>query len=122
MPNNKEIIITGVHLTLTDAIKNIVHEKTQKLLNHAERALRIRVELIKEVKKNAKEEFTAKGIININGPDLVASETTDDLYKSVDKMVHMLDRMLSERARTKISKIKHPHNVEIPSHIPKVSP
>lgn len=117
---NPNIIITGVHLTLTDALKLLVTDKAQKLFRHQDhRIVRFRMELILETKKHAKELFTAKGIIEINGPDMVVSETTDDLYKSIDLTIDRLDRMLRQRADEERAKRKHPHPIDLPNDIPK---
>jgi len=43
--NDHELILLGVHLELTQALKDIVHEKIEKLFRHEERILRICVEL-----------------------------------------------------------------------------
>lgn len=118
---NENTIMSGVHMELTEALKQLVHEKVEKLYKHGEDIIRIRVELIFEAKKGAKELFCAKGHIEINGPDMIASETTEDLYKSIDLMVDKLDRMLRQRAHSIRDKRKHPHGVEIPANIPKVS-
>lgn len=120
MMPNPNIIITGVHMTLTDALKQLVTDKSEKLFRHQERILRFRIELIKEAKKNAKELFTAKGHIQIHGPEMVVSETTDDIYKSIDLTINRLDRMLEERAKEARTKRKHPHDIDIPSDIPKI--
>ena len=38
------LIISGVHLDLTKALKNIVAEKVEKLFRHEQKIIRIRVE------------------------------------------------------------------------------
>ena len=45
--------------------------------------------------------FAAKGLIEIGGPDLIASVRSDDAYKSLDLLSDRLDRMLRERSRTR---------------------
>ena len=102
-------------MELTEALKNMVHEKVGKLLRHEERIDRIRIDL----EKDAKEQFTAKGRIEIQGPDMFASESSDDLYKSIDNMVDKLDRMLRQRSDKEESKQKHPHSVDLGENIPK---
>jgi putative sigma-54 modulation protein len=59
-------------------------------------------------------------MVELRGPDLAASSTTDNLYKSIHEVVDKLERMLSERARKREDKRNHPHAVEIPANIPKV--
>ncbi len=118
--NNRELIISGRHLELTEALKNFVKDKTDKLFRHEERIVRIRVELEAEKLQTKETLFRAKGIIEINGPDMVASEASDDMYKSIDLLVNKLDRMIRRRARLKKFKRNRLHTVEIPSSLPKV--
>ncbi|MDR3317637.1 MAG: ribosome-associated translation inhibitor RaiA [Puniceicoccales bacterium] len=93
---DKDIIISGVHLQLTDAIKQIVHEKVEKLFRHDEHIIRIRVDLMHETTKDPSEAFIAKGHIEIHSPDIIATATSDDLYKSIDLLIQKLDRQLNE--------------------------
>ncbi|MEO0796618.1 MAG: ribosome-associated translation inhibitor RaiA [Verrucomicrobiota bacterium] len=118
--NTKEVIISGVHLDLTDSIKNIVREKAEKLFNHEDRIIRLRVELETNSHKGNQDEFIAKGHIEINGPPMVVSASSEDLYKSIDKMIHKLDRKLRRRSRLYKVKRKNTHGVEIPAELPKV--
>ena len=120
--NSKEVIISGLHMDLTDAIKAIVEEKTEKLFAHEARIQRIRVELEYNGNKGKgkKEEFIAKGHIEINGPSMIVSEATEDLYKSIDLMVDKLDRKLRRRSRLMRVKRNHPHDIEIPAQLPKI--
>ncbi len=121
--NNKEVIISGLHMELTEALKTLVHEKADKLFQHEERIIRLRVELeYNQNKGNGKaEEFIAKGHIEINGAPMIVSVASDDLYKSVDQMIDKLDRKLRRRSRLNRVKRKHPHGVEIPADLPKVN-
>jgi len=118
--NTKEVIISGVHLDLTDALKRVVREKAEKLFNHEERIIRLRVELETNGHKGNQDEFIAKGHIEINGPPMVVSAKSDDLYKSIDGMINKLDRKLRRRSRLFKVKRKHKHGVEIPAELPKV--
>ncbi|MDR2735469.1 MAG: ribosome-associated translation inhibitor RaiA [Puniceicoccales bacterium] len=94
----KDIIVSGVHLTLTEALKQKVHEKAEKLFRHGEGIVRIRVELQHEQSKDPSNEFVAKGHVEIHGPDIIAVASSDDLYKSIDLLVQKLDRQLTDKA------------------------
>jgi putative sigma-54 modulation protein len=96
---DRDIIISGVHLELTDALKRIVGEKAEKLFRHEGRIVRLRFELEHATTKDPSQEFIAKGRIEIQGPDIIASAISDDLYKSVDLLVQKLDRQLHEHFR-----------------------
>lgn len=114
-----DVIISGVHIDLTDALKNIVHEKVEKLFEHEERIIRLRVELGHDQTTDHQHEFTAKGQIEIGGNDPIATAASDNLYKSIDQMVDKLDRMLRRRSRLQKVKRKQPRAVDIPATIPK---
>ena len=120
MPN-PDVIITGRHIELTDAIKYIVHEKTAKLFNHEQHIIRIRVELEYNQNVTNLQEFIAKGHIEMRGPGLNVTAETEDLYKSIDIMVNKLDRMLRRKHRLNRVKRKDTHQVEIPADLPKVA-
>ena len=115
------IILSGNNLELTDALKYIVGEKMQKLFAHETHILRLRIELSQHTCSTGRDEFAAKGLIEIKGPDLVATVKSNDLYKSIDLLENKLDRMLRRRSRLRVLKRKQTHAVEIPADIPKAA-
>ncbi len=117
--NNHELIISGVHLDLTEALKEIVNEKIEKLFRHEDHIIRIRVELEFNSNVSKQNEYIAKGHIEIYGKPLVVKEASNDLYKSIDLLVDKLDRMLRRRSRLRKVKRMHPHDIDIPAEIPK---
>lgn len=115
-----DVIISGLNMDLTDAIKNVVHAKVEKLFEHEDRIIRMRVELEYDPhKRTHQKEFIAKGHLEVAGNDHNASADTEDLYKSIDDMVNKLDRMLRRRSRLAKVKRKNPHVIDIPVAIPK---
>ncbi|MBI5380372.1 MAG: ribosome-associated translation inhibitor RaiA [Opitutae bacterium] len=115
MNNNNqphEIIVSGIHLDLTPALKSYVKEKMERLYRHEERIIRLRVELECDAKQAVNQRFTAKGHIQIQGPDINASVTSEECYKAIDSLVDKLDRMLERRAHLHKVKRKQPHAVE----------
>ena len=119
-PTEPRIIVRGVHLDLTGALKSIAEEKAVRLLRHQEHIIRVRLDLEHDKKRALHQAFVAKGHIEIRGPDLLASVASDDLYKSLDQLIDKLDRMLRKRACAAKTKRHHPHSVEIPAELPKV--
>ena len=115
------VIVRGVHLELTAAIQAAAEEKAARLFRHEARIIRVRLDLEHDRTRAATGSFVAKGHIEIRGPDLIASVASDDLYKSLDALMDKLDRMLRKRATAAITKRQHPHRVEIPAKLPKVS-
>lgn len=118
--SNNEVIISGVHMDLTEALKSIVREKAEKLFKHEERIIRLRVELEYDSNKAREAEYIAKGHIEINGPALVVSAASDDEYKSIDLMIDKLGRKLRKRARIAKEKRGRLHKIDIPASLPKV--
>lgn len=94
----EKILVTGIHLEITQALREIARQKAVRLLRHQTEILRIRISI--EHVNNDRAQFIAKGHIEISGPDLIASVASDDGYKSLDLLIDRLDRMLRERTRT----------------------
>ena len=119
--NDHDLIITGIHMDLTESLKENVREKVEKLFRHEAGIIRVKVELECSPGKGGSEhEFTAKGHIEINGPSLNVSVSDYDCHKAVDLLVDKLDRMLRRRSRLKRVKRKDTHDIEIPASLPKV--
>ena len=122
MKNQVKLIMTGNNLELTSSIKTIIREKTEKLFEHNEHIVRMRVEAEYDPHQSShQKEYIAKGYLEVRGNDHIVSAASNDLYKSIDQMVSKLDRMMRRRARLQRSKRKNPHPIDIPSFIPKAS-
>ncbi len=95
-----DVIVSGIHMDLTPAIKNIVHEKVEKLFKHEENIIRLQIELEYCTRHNSqKDRYMAKGHIEIRRKPIIVSTISDDLYKSIDDLVQKLDRQLRRRSR-----------------------
>ncbi len=112
--NAPELIVSGIRLDLTPSLKTFVQEKTERLFRHQERFVRLRVELECDLKQSVSNRFTAKGRIEIHGPDMNASVSTDECHKSIALLVDKLDRMLHRRAKSYKAKrhSDHPATIE----------
>lgn len=100
MTNNHEIIISGSHMELTDALKQTVTEKLQRLFKYGEPIIRIRVDLAYEHRKDSKEDFAAKGHVEVNGAKYAAPVDPEELIEVLDKDV---DKLVN-RAQKKVLK------------------
>ena len=119
--NAHDLIITGIHMDLTESLKQSVTEKVERLFRHEDRIIRVKVELECDHTKSGKEhEFIAKGHIEINGPTMNVSVRDEDCHKAIDLLVDKLDRMLRRRSRLRRVKRKDTHEVDIPANLPKV--
>ncbi|MDR1817851.1 MAG: ribosome-associated translation inhibitor RaiA [Puniceicoccales bacterium] len=119
MSNSENIIISGINLELTDAIKDHVRTKLSKVLKHNERIIRINVELEYRPSKKHINEFVAKARVEVRGNDIVVGIESDDLYKSIDALNEKLTRQVRRRHRLEKEKRNHPHDVDIPVELPK---
>lgn len=118
--NQKQLIISGIHMPLTDAIKETVHEKVKRLFNHEADIVRLRVELGKDTGAQRGRHFFACGILDVSGRVIIIRERTEDLYKSIDLMVDRLDRQLRRRARMMRVKRHYKGPIDIPADLPRV--
>ncbi len=119
--NPHEVIVSGIHVDLTPALKAYVVEKLDKLFTHEDQIVRIRVEIEFDDRKSKDDRFTAKARMEIHGPDAIISVTSDDAYKSIDLLADKLDRKIRRRSRLQKTKRNHPHEVELDAVLPKTS-
>ena len=117
--NNHDLIVSGIHLELTPSLKTFVREKAERLFRHEERIVRMRVELECDRSPAVGMQFTAKGHIQIQGPDMNASVQADECHKAVSMLIDKLDRMLQRRHQLHRVKRNHPRAVELNAEIPK---
>lgn len=116
--NTQEVIVSGIHLELTPSLKTFVQEKSERLFRHQERIVRVRVELECDPKQAVSHRFTAKGHIEIYGPDMNASVTTDECHKAVAMLIDKLDRMLERRAHMVKAKRQHIRAADLEAAVP----
>lgn len=116
---NDTILISGLNLELTEALKNCVYDKMAKLFKHNERIIRLNIELEYQPSRKRQGEFIAKGHIELSGPDIVVSVESDDLYKSIDNLAEKLVRQIRRRHRLEKEKRNHPHSVDLSPDLPK---
>jgi putative sigma-54 modulation protein len=108
-----------VHVELTDALRHAVEHKAERLLRHNDYIVRIRIDLEVDKTKDINHKFIAKGHIEIGGPDLIASVSSEDCYKSIDLLVDKLDRLLERRHGLRKDKRNHPHATDLDTELPK---
>jgi putative sigma-54 modulation protein len=96
-PASSKLLLRGVHLSLTDAMRDALHSKVDRLLRHEPRIDRVRIDLELDATRG-REVFVAKGHIEIGGPDLLASVAAEDGYKAADLLIDKLDRLLRRRS------------------------
>jgi putative sigma-54 modulation protein len=101
--NAGQVIVRGINLDLTAALRQAAIDKSRCLLRHKEHLIRIRIDLALDKARRAKDPFIAKGRVEIRGPDLIASVHSDDAYKSLDLLMDKLDELLRRRHQMQIN-------------------
>lgn len=84
-----QINISGHHIELTDAIKDYVSSKFDKLERHHDRITSTNV--ILSVDKLRQK---AEASIHVSGKDFFADCESEDLYAAIDSLADKLDRQL----------------------------
>jgi len=115
------LVVRGIHLELTDALRNAVAEKTARLFRHEEHIVRLRFDIEHDKTADVNRRFVAKAEIEIRGPNLNAAASSEDAYKSIDLLVDKLDGLLRKRSNHRKEKIHHPHSIELSDAVPKTS-
>lgn len=81
----------------TEAIKNVVNKKTNKLEKFFDRAVEVEWFL-----KADKEGHHAKAVLSSEGFHINATSKTDDLYKAIDEVEHKMETQIKkQRAKQK---------------------
>lgn len=86
-----QIDVTGHHLDLTDALRDYVHSKMEKLERHFDNVVNVHVILTVD-KLRQKAEATMK----LSGAKLYADASAGDMYAAIDGLVEKLDRQVKK--------------------------
>lgn len=87
-----QISITGHHVEVTDALRNYVESKFERLERHFDKVTKAHVILTVE-KLRQKAEAT----MHVNGTDLYADDEQEDMYAAIDALVDKLDRQVKKQ-------------------------
>lgn len=98
-----QLLLRGIHLGLTTAMKHALATQAEKLFRHEPDILRVRIDVTSSLRGGVRD-FTAKGRIEIAGPDLAATVTTTNAYVSINRLIAKLDRMLRKRATARVAR------------------
>ena len=103
-----QINLTGHHVEITEALRNYVNEKMEKLERHFDKVSNTHVILSVE-KDNQKAEAT----VHMSGNDIFAEAHEPDMYASIDSLVDKLDRQVKKH-KEKLKNHLHHKPVEVP--------
>ena len=92
-----KITITGRHVVVTKAIREYIIEKTERLVKYEPKLTTARVILsVEKYRHSAEFNISAKHL------RIVISETTEDMYQSIDAAIGRLEKAL-RRHRDKVT-------------------
>ena len=86
-----QVIVTGHHLEITDALKAHIDAKFEKLARHFDNVTDVHV--ILSVEKLVQK---AEATLQLSGAKLFAEDSQEDMYVAIDAMVDKLDRQISK--------------------------
>ncbi len=84
-----QVNISGHHLAVTDALRDCIEDKFEKLERHFDRIIAVQVILSVE-KLKQKIEAT----LHVAGREVVANAEHEDMYAAIDLLIDKLDRQL----------------------------
>jgi putative sigma-54 modulation protein len=84
-----QISLTGHHVDITDALKNYVDNKFERLERHFDNVTNVHVILSIE-KMRQKAEAT----MHVNGANVFADSVHEDMYAAIDVLTDKLDRQV----------------------------
>jgi putative sigma-54 modulation protein len=98
-----QLNISGHHVELTEALKEYVNEKFQRLERHFDQISNTNVTLQVEKLRQI-----AEATVNISGGELHAKAENEDMYAAIDALVDKLDRQILKHKEKQVSRM-HGH-------------
>ena len=86
-----QVIVTGHHLEVTEALKAHVDSKFEKLARHFDNVTDVHV--ILSVEKLVQK---AEATLQLSGAKLFAEDSQEDMYVAIDHLVDKLDRQITK--------------------------
>jgi putative sigma-54 modulation protein len=84
-----QLNVSGHHIDVTDALRDYVNNKFERLERHSEHITKAEVTLIVE-----KAIHKAEASIHVAGADLFAASEAEDMYAAIDQLADKLDRQV----------------------------
>jgi len=84
-----QLEITGHHIDTTDAIRDHISKKLEKITHHFDQVLNVHVVLTSE-----RAFKIAEATVHVAGHDFFAKDEADDMYAAIDGMIKKLDRQI----------------------------
>lgn len=91
-----QINLTGHHVEITEAMRNYVESRFERLSRHFDHVLDAHVVLAVE-----KLRHSAEATIQVNGGNIHAEATEEDMYAAIDALSDKLDRQILKHKEKK---------------------
>ncbi len=102
-----QISLSGHHVDLTEALRNYVNTKFERLERHFDHVTNVRVILgVEKLRQKA------EANLHLNGADIFAECVQEDMYAAIDGLVDKLDRQVK---KYKEKHTKHRSGVSVKS-------
>lgn len=114
-----KLVIHGKNIEITDAIREYVHQKIEKAVNHFQHITN-EVDVHLSVARNPRinPNQTAEVTIYANGNVIRAEESSENLYASIDLVANKIARQLRKYKERRRDKKIHAHHNTIEEVIP----
>ena len=86
-----QLNLTGLHVDLTDPMRDYVNSKMERLERHFDHVTDVHVVLSVE-----KTRHKAEATMNVSGGKLFADSVEEDMYAAIDALVDKLDRQVKK--------------------------
>jgi putative sigma-54 modulation protein len=86
-----QLSVTGHHVEITPALRSYVQNKVEKINRHFDLVLDVHCILTVE-----KLRHKAEAMVNVNGGQIYADSTEEDMYAAIDTLVDKLDRRVKK--------------------------
>jgi putative sigma-54 modulation protein len=86
-----QINLTGHHVDITDALRQYVQTKIERLERHFDSVTNVHVVLSVE-----KLQHKAEATMHMSGADVFADSVHEDMYAAIDGLVDKLDRQIKK--------------------------
>ncbi|MCU0766592.1 MAG: ribosome-associated translation inhibitor RaiA [Gammaproteobacteria bacterium] len=86
-----QINLTGHHVEITDALRQYVQSKIERLERHFDSVTNVHVVLSVE-----KLQQKAEATMHMSGADVFADSVHEDMYAAIDSLVDKLDRQVKK--------------------------
>jgi len=117
LESNPKLMLRGIRFLLSPGLHAAIESSAIRLIRHEPEIVRLRIDVRREPRRGLSR-FSARGRIEIAGPDLRASVTGRDPLEAIKQLVAKLDRMLRKRTTAMLRRraMDNIRNVPVPSN------